>query len=299
MRASSWRLAFGTILMLRVLTASPGQAQAPPICADYPGFRTGVLHFVPPGSIVAMLGAEYLPEVTNPVAGVTGDLLRLPTIAVRLGLAPNAEFQISWPVYNRLRVTSQQEPAVFNERFGDVTSDAGDITIATLIQVAGEGGTWPGFGVKVALKLPNSDERKGIGDNATDVFASGLLSKSVGSRVTLYGDIGFGVLTEPTRTFAQNDVLTYGLLGDYWAGGRVHVVAELVGRKALQEGGPGTETRSQIQVGVELGPGTFTWNVLLVRGLTRNDSRSLGIALNIACRIGVLKPRQAQPRASP
>src|SRR6266850_2246721 len=89
-KSRSW--AVPLILFSLLLTSRGALAAAPaPTCNDYPGLRTGALHFSPVGSIVGAMGAEFLPDVTNEVAGVHGDLLRAPVVGLRLGLAENAE----------------------------------------------------------------------------------------------------------------------------------------------------------------------------------------------------------------
>src|SRR5262245_37991820 len=86
------------ILCSLLLTGRGSLAAVPaPTCNDYPGLRTGTLHFSPVGSVVGAIGTEFLPGVTNDVAGIRGDLLRAPVVGLRLGLSENAEFRVSWP----------------------------------------------------------------------------------------------------------------------------------------------------------------------------------------------------------
>ncbi len=295
-----WLRASIGLLLLCAALAPPGAAQVPgQACSDYPGFRTGVLRFAPPGWVGARVGVEYLPDVTNDVAGVRGDLLRLPSLGLRLGLSSNAEFQVSCPVYNRLRVISQQQPPPLGRTLGRFSSDAGDLVVATLIQLRAEGPRWPACGIRFAAKLPNSNEKYGIGDNSTDVFASGLVSKSVSSRLTLYGDLGLGILTEPTTEFTQNDVLIYGLMADYWAGHKVHLLSEVAGRQATHRGGPGTDSSGEVRAGIGAGVGPLTWNALLVHGITPRDTAGLGFAAYVSSRIAVLRHDRTAGESGP
>ena len=68
----------------------------------------------------------------------------------------------------------------------------------------------PSFGVRFATKLPNASNESGLGLDTTDFYASILVGKTVGS-VRMVGNVGFGILGDPTRGDRQNDVLTYGI----------------------------------------------------------------------------------------
>jgi hypothetical protein len=234
------------------------------------------------------LGAEYLPDVTNDLAGVRGALLRLPTLGLRLGLADQAMFQVSWPVYNRLRVDEQQDPPPLGRKLGRVSSDWGDVTVATLIRLRAEHGGWPACGLRFAAELPTSNELLGIGDNTTDVFASVLLARTFAGRLGVYTDLGVGILTERTRAFAQNDVLTYGVLADWRAGERLFVVGEAAGRWSTRGSLPGTGSRGELRAGVDLRRGAFHWTALALHSLTERDSRGLGVSLSVSTRLTVL-----------
>ncbi len=239
--------------------------------------------------MVVALGVEYLPDVTNDLAGVRGALARIPTLGFKLGLADQAVFQVSWPAWNRLRVDEQQDPPPLGRRLGRVSTDWGDVTVATLIRLRAERGGWPACGLRFAAELPNSNEELGIGDNTTDVFASALLARTFVSRLGVYTDLGVGILTERTRHFAQNDVLTYGFMADWRARERTHLVGELAGQWSTRGSLPGTGSRGELRAGVDLRRGAFHWTALAVHGLTGRDSRGLGIALNVSTRITVLK----------
>jgi hypothetical protein len=275
----------GLLMALPALTllTTPSRAWTPaPTAADFPEFRTGALHFLPPGAIAGYLGAEYLPGVTNDLAGLKGNLLRAPTVGIHLGLSENAEFQIDWPAQGWLWVRSQRNPPALGRRLSGLTKDFGDVTVTTLIQLHRESQSWPGYGIKFAAKLPNSREQLGIGDNSTDVYASGLLAKSFASRVTVFGDVGLGILTSTTRLFQQTDVVAYGMLCDYWAGGTTHFIGEVAGRIATRISGPATGTTHELRVGIGSGLGPLSVNALVVRGLAPGDSHDLGFAVAVA-----------------
>ena len=280
----------GAALAIAALVALAGVAGAQErVVPHHAGLRTPTLLFPAPGVLTAALGIEYMPDVTNDLAGVDGEVLRLPNLGLKLGLSDQAMFQVSWPAYNRLRVHAQEEPPRLGHRLGDVSHDWGDVTVATLIRFHADQGRWPGAGIRFAAKLPNSNEKLGIGDNTTDVFASALFAKSFATRLRLSTEIGLGILTERTATFTQNDVLTYGLLADWQMRERLTMVGEVAGRVSTHAGGPGTGSRSELRAGFELGQGAFRWSALAVRGLSGWDSRGVGVSVNASTSLTVFQ----------
>jgi hypothetical protein len=277
----------GLLAVLALAGVAAGQEPAPP-ASHLAGLHTGALLFPAPGTMIAALGIEYMPDVTNDLAGVDGEILRAPTVGLKLGLSEQAMFQVSWPAYNRLRVHSQTEPPLLGRRLGPVSTDWGDVTVATLIRFHADHGGWPSAGIRFAAKLPNTNEKLGIGDNTTDVFASALFAKSA-TRLNVFTEIGLGILSERTTTFTQNDVLTYGVMTDWRARPRLAVLGEVAGQFATHDGGPGTGSRSELRAGLELGHGAFRWNALAVRGLTGWDSRGVGVSVNASTSFTVFR----------
>ncbi|MBI1796243.1 MAG: hypothetical protein HY076_00900 [Candidatus Eisenbacteria bacterium] len=276
-------------LVLTVLAAAPAAADEPPF-VHYVGLQTAALEFPPYGTLVLSLGAEYLPDVNNDLAGVRGELARFPTVGIGLGLSDNALFQITWPAFNRLRVHSQVQPPILGLDLGGVSTGWGDVTAATLIQIRPPDGASPGFGIKFAAELPNSNEKLGIGDNSTDVFASILLADRPVRRLALYGDVGLGILSDRKAVFTQNDVLTFGVLADWQVNDGLHAVGETAGRWSTHRAGPETGSRAELRGGVEIGRGATRTSVLLVEGVD-GWSSGLGVSVNVTTQIAALKRR--------
>ena len=251
------------------------------------GYHTGTLLFPPPGVMVAALGAEYLPAVSNDLAGVQGEILRAPTLGLQLGLSEHAMFEVTWPVYNRLRVHAQQDPPPLGRRLGSVSSDWGDVTIATLIRLHPDRGRWPAAGIRFAAKLPNSNEKLGIGENTTDVFATALLSRTFADRLSVFTDLGLGILTEPAALFAQKDVLTYGAMADWRLRDRLRLVGEVAGQ-AVPRVAVGTGNRSELRAGLEWCRPSIHWSALAVRGLSGGDADGVGVSISASAGFAVL-----------
>ena len=286
------RLALVAVVLAGTAFAAPASPQSrEPAVPHLASLSTGTLHFPAPGALVVALGVEYLPGITNELAGVRGRMVRWPTLGLKLGLADQAMFQVSWPAYNWLRIDEQRDPPPLGERLGGSSSDWGDVTVATHILLRAEADGWPAWGLRFAAELPTSNEALGIGDNTTDVFASMLLARALGPRLGVHADLGVGILTERTRSFAQNDVLTYGVLADWRAGNRLHLVGEVAGRWSTRGDLPGTASRGELRAGADLRRGRVHWTALALHGLTTGDSRGLGASLTVSTRLKALGAR--------
>src|SRR4029450_7100594 len=89
-------------------------------------------------------------------------------------------------------------------------TEADDLIIGTKIRIAGETSSRPAFGFRFATKLPNAGNESRLGLDTTDFFALVLAGKTTQS-VRIVGNIGLGILGDPTNGQRQNDVLLYGV----------------------------------------------------------------------------------------
>lgn len=226
------------------------------------------------GIILLEGGFDHQRDLFYPTSGLTGNLLRLPTLGVSFGISSIAEVQIDGGLYNRLTVTSR-EPAPLADELdftGDRTTDIEDLVIATKIRLVGEAPGRPAFAVRIATRLPNASTESGIGLDTTDFFASVLAGKTVES-IRIVGNAGIGILTDPTRGFRQNDVLTYGLSFARAVHQGVEIVGEVNGRVETRDNDtpPGTESRSILRAGGRFTRGTVRLDGGLLIGLTSGD----------------------------
>ena len=93
---------------------------------------------------------------------------------------------------------------------GDTTRGWEDAVIGAKVKLADEGAVMPAVGLRFATRLPNASNETGLGLDTMDFFQSLLVGKTVQS-IRLVGNIGVGILSDPTRGDRQNDVLTYGV----------------------------------------------------------------------------------------
>ena len=123
------------------------------------------------------------------------------------------------------------------------------------------------------MVLPNSNDSRGIGTNSTNVFGALLVGKSAG-RGFVFGNVGIGILTDTIHARAQQDVLTYGLAGVLPINTRFSLLSEWNGWKNPRTGpSPGTESRGQVRMGMQIRTGTVRWDVAGTAGITDLDPR--------------------------
>jgi hypothetical protein len=255
----------GTLIAL--LAAGRAEAQQRPLVTEDP-------ETVGSGLVLIEAGLDHQREVVYPVSGLTGNLLRLPTLGVSFGVSSIAEIQIDGGIYNRLSVTDRVDAPLSGllDFDGDQTSAVEDIVIGTKIRLLSETAGRPAVGFRFATKLPNASNESGLGLDTTDFFASLLIGKTVQS-IRVVGNAGLGILGDPTRGDRQNDVLTYGVSLARAVRQGLEVVGELNGRLDVRDGEPppGTESRGAMRVGARYTYNTVRIDGGLIIGLTSRD----------------------------
>lgn len=167
--------------------------------------------YVPDGAgrLLVGVGGGHELDARFPLSGLRGDLSRLGSVTVAYSFAPGAVVQVRGDAARRLAVESRGPSAVpLDEGVDDgVTHDVGDFRISTLFRLLGEA-RGPSAGLHLEVKLPNSDEERGLGLNTTDFLGSVFGSWGLGP-FRLNSDVGIGILEAPTEAFVQNDVVVY------------------------------------------------------------------------------------------
>jgi hypothetical protein len=231
----------------------PAAAQQRPLLTEDPEAIGG-------GRILIEGGIDFAHNQEYPTSGLEGDLWRIPTLGVSLGISSIAEVQIDGGIYNGLSINRREEAPLSDQLdvTGDSTSDIQDLIIGTKIRLLAESAKRPAVGVRVATKLPNATNASGLGTDTIDFYASLLVAKTVRS-VRLVGNIGVGILMDPTVAASQNDVVTYGFSLARALTDRAELVGELNGRTSTRNGEapPGTETRSLLNLGARYTTGSF------------------------------------------
>lgn len=226
------------------------------------------------GRVLIEGGLDYARDAEFPASGLQGHLFRFPLIGVSIGVSSIAEIQIDGGLYNHLKIT-ERGPAPLASMVtatGDSTSSIEDLVIGTKVRLMSEGMSRPSAALRFATKLPNASNESGLGLDTTDFFASVLMAKTVQS-VRIVGNVGLGILGDPTRGDRQNDVITYGLSFARAVSQSAEVVGEVNGRADTRAGDapPGTESRSIVRFGGRYTIGTLRADAAILFGITSSD----------------------------
>lgn len=257
----------GLLVAVVAARAIPAGAQQRPLATEDP-------EPIGSGRVLVEGGIEFARHQEFPVSGLEGNLWRVPTFGVSIGISSIAELQIDGGLVDRLLIRRRQ-PAPLSSLLtatGDTTSDIEDLFIGTKIRLAPEAPGHPSFALRFATRLPNASNESGLGQDTTDFYASLLAAKTVQS-VRLVGNFGFAILGDPTEGHRQNDVLTYGASFARALTDRAELVGELAGRVSTRSGEafPGTETRGLLNVGGRYTRGSVRLDAGLFFGLTTID----------------------------
>jgi hypothetical protein len=229
------------------------------------------------GRILIEGGIDFAHDQHYPVSGLSGNLWRIPTIGFSFGISSIAELQIDGGLFNHLSITDRDPNAPLASELtvtGDGTHDVEDAVVGIKIRGFTETANRPSLGIRFATKLPNASNEKGLGLDTTDFFISILGAKTVQS-VRIVGNVGVGILTDPTFASRQNDVLTYGMSFARALTTEAEIVGELNGRASTREHGPlpGTESRGIMKFGGRYTPmgSTLRYDAGIFFGLTTFD----------------------------
>ena len=226
------------------------------------------------GRVLIEGGIDFGANQEYPVSGLKGDLWRLPTVGISVGLSSIAEFQIDGGFYNVLQI-DERRPAPLSSLVtvtGNSTHDVEDFVVATKIRMVSEAGGRPALALRFATKLPNASNESGLGLDTTDFFISLLAGKTTQS-IRIVGNVGVGILADPTNGNRQNDVLTYGLSLARALTQQTEIVGEVNGRWSTRSGEPfpGTESRGIFRVGGRYTHGPVRVDGGVLVGLTSID----------------------------
>jgi len=263
------------VLVALLLSASVARAQQRPLVTQDP-------ETIGAGRILVEGGLDYGRDILFPVSGLKGNLLRAPLIGVMFGISSIAEVEITGGLHNRLTITDRVPAPLSSmlEVSGDTTTDVEDIVFATKIRVLSESQSRPAIGLRFATRLPNASNESGLGTDTTDFLASALVGKTVRS-LRVVGNIGVGILGDPTRGDRQNDVVTYGLSLARAMTNEVELVGEINGRASTRsDAPPGTESRSAMRFGARYTRGPARFDAAALVGLTERDP-SIGFAAGV------------------
>jgi hypothetical protein len=227
------------------------------------------------GRVLIEGGLDYAVNQEYPVSGLEGNLLRVPTIGLSFGLSSIAELQIDGGLFDSLSIKKRNPLAPLASELtatGTSTHDVSDIVIATKIRLMTEAAGRPAVGIRFATKLPNASNESGLGLDTTDFYVSLLGAKTVQS-IRVVGNLGVGILADPTQGHRQNDVLAYGISFARAMTQEAEIVGEVNGRLSTRSGAafPGTENRGLLKLGGRYTRGPVRLDAGVLFGLTSVD----------------------------
>ncbi|HEX5603107.1 MAG TPA: hypothetical protein VFX63_11175, partial [Pyrinomonadaceae bacterium] len=134
---------------------------------------------IPPGTVRIEAGIDFMQGAKYTVSGIRGDLTRGGVIGISFGMGPNVEFQIEGVAQNYVSINSRGPSAIPLDLApgANSTNDTGDFTLAAKFKLRNETRRGPSLGFRFGVQLPNSNEARGIGLNATNAFGSILVGK--------------------------------------------------------------------------------------------------------------------------
>jgi hypothetical protein len=263
---SPFRIA--AILLISGVLARPALAQSRPLVTEDP-------ETVPAGNVLIEAGIDHAHDAVYPVSGLRGNLWRIGTFGLSIGVSPIAELQIDGGLTNSLSIVEQDPTAPLAGMLdisGTSTKDIEDLSIGAKVRFVSESANRPAVAVRFWTRLPNAGNQSGLGLDTTDFHFGLALGKTVQS-VRVVGNVGFGILADPLRGDRQNDVLDYGVSVARAVREGVEVVAELNGRQNTRSGEPltGLESRSTMRVGGRFTRGPVRLDGAFAIGVTDFD----------------------------
>lgn len=238
---------------------------------------------IKPGVIRIETGFEFLQRTKFPLSGLRGDLTKLADTRLSFGLAPNVEFQVEWTVQNFLSIRDRGPSAIplkLGTNEAD-TNDVGDARFWMKIKLRNESRVVPALGFRFGVELPNSNQSRGIGTNTTNFYGMVTAGKRFGEKLSVFGNLGLGILSAPLESTSQNDVLLYGLAGSYAASDRVNVVGEVNGFHSTRKRAPlGTEDFSEARLGAQIRALGVRWYAAGIFGTSKRAPKT-GLVIGI------------------
>lgn len=238
---------------------------------------------ISPGNLSLEFGFDFLQNAKYPQSGLRGDLTSLGVIGINLGLGEIVEFQIQGTAHNFLSINEQTLAPITPtlNSSGTATSDFGDLFLSTKILVVPEGKHFPSIAFRPTVQLPNASSARGLGLNSTQFYGTFIFGKHFG-KLNTFANLGLGILANSIQAGVQNDVLIYGVAALYPVSPHINLAGEVFGRwSTRKESAPlGTESLSQLRLGLQINGAGFRWDLAGIAGLTSQSPHS-GITFGV------------------
>jgi len=257
---------FAAILLVAG-TAQTAAAQSRPLATEDP-------ETVPKGFVLLEGGFDVLGKTSFPASGLKGDLLRIGTFGVSVGVNSSVELQFDGGLRRRLTIDGFDASAPLAGRYtgtGTATGGFDDLFVGVKIRFAPETVSRPAVALRFATKLPNAGPGSGLGTSTTD-FAIGLAAAKTVESVRVAANLGIAFMTEPSQIATQNKLMTYGVSVARAVATGIELVGDVNGRLDTgTDAGPGTESRGAVRLGGRLTRGPVRLDAGFLIGITDVD----------------------------
>jgi len=224
------------------------------------------------GDLLLGVGMGRAHDRAFPLAGLSGNLWSVGEITLAYGLGDRALIQLEGAALRVLSIRGRSASAIpLDPGVDDGTiSDADDFRVTVAFAPFGSRDGFSAGGI-VEVKLPNSDESRGIGLNTTDVML-GLLGSWGGGPWRASGRLGVAILEAPLETFEQNDLAAYALEVLLRASPHMRLSVGIEGLANTRDVIPlGTEDVGEVTAGAEWHQGRWGFDLGLGHGYAGNS----------------------------
>ncbi|MDE2663843.1 MAG: hypothetical protein OXI39_12675 [Gemmatimonadota bacterium] len=205
------------------------------------------------GEALIGAGVSRTANADFPLAGLGGDLTAFPELHAAWAVGPRIVFELKGAARKTLSIERRDSVSSVDldpSLAGGTSRDVGDFELAVSFAPIGRA-TGFSAGGHLGVKLPNSDETRGIGLNTTDITIAALVSWG-SARWRATGWFGVGILEAPIDVFEQNDAFAYAFEGQWDATPNWRLSVGTRGRASTRRVSPlGTGDLGEVRATVE------------------------------------------------
>ena len=212
------------------------------------------------GRIRLELGFGYTTQTYNFRTETFRDQFKIGVIGIDIGVGRIADIEVDFP-----------STIIQDDNLKGVAADVGDATFFTKVRFLSETEYTPAVAIKLGTKLPNAEDEVGIGTNETDFIGSFPISKNFGPIHTRL-ELGIGILGDPRRNSAQDDVFLFGLGFLFRLRSNLHLLTEINGHEGPQR----LDDLCVVRLGAQMELAGLRWDLSGVLGLV-DESEDWGV----------------------
>ena len=256
------------LIVLLALLPTPAVAQSRPLVTEDP-------ETVPAGFLLLEGGIDYLRGVEFPASGLGGNLFRVGSFGLSVGVSSIAELQFDGALRSRLAIRDRNLSAPLSglvTATGDSSSTLDDVLVGAKVRFVSETDARPAIALRFATRLPVASEESGIGTGTFD-FTIGLAAAKTVQSIRVATNFGIAMLASPVLGHERNQAFSYGVSVARAVAAGVELVGELNGRADVGEGTPpvGTESRAVGRFGGRITRGSLRLDAAFLVGVTDSD----------------------------